>query len=271
MPNDVKVITYDELVAAVNAVKRSRTRGAAWFWDHGVHIFPTKNKKPAVPRHTSQFAYRSTRDEAARMREYGVPGDGLTIVDTDDDADEAWIVAQPDLDTPFMVRTRRGWHRYFRTRGPLPSYIHRDGHTIENRNRGLYVVGPGSVLPDGFVYRASDWSWRWEDIPYFPDGFVFDDRPIDQRGSIDGAPYEFPDVVRAGERHDQLFRLLRSCKGKDWDRKTTREIVRLANERRCDPPLVEDDVFERWFDRQWNKPDRAFTPALVPLAGLRGV
>lgn len=260
-----------------------RVNAALWFFDLGVHVFPTHNKKPAVTEGTSQFDYRCSRAKAAGFKEYGVPGgvregydDGLTIVDTDDDADEAWVAAQPALDTPFMVRTRRGWHRVLRTCGPLPSYIRRDGHTIENRNRGLYVVGASSVLPNGFVYRASAWSWRWEDIPYFPDGFVFDDGSCgrispERTAGTPGEEYEFPEAVYTNFRHHELFRLLRSCKGKGWERDETRQLVTLANENRCHPPLVEDRTFERWFTRGWNKPDRPFEVPAASLEGLDGV
>ena len=260
---------------------------AVWFHELGVHIFPTVNKVPAVRKGTSQFDYRCPREQAVRFREYGVPGgvregydDGLTIVDTDEEGDEAWVlrqIAQGNIpDTPFKVRTRRGWHRYLRTRGPLGSYIHRDGHTIENRNRGLYVVGPGSVLPTGVVYRASVWSWRWEDIPFFPDGFLFNDgscgRISPERTA--GAPcegYEFPEAVYKNFRHRELFRLLRSFKGSGSDYNVTREIVLLANENRCHPPLVVNAEFEKWFNRAWNNPDRPFAhrdPLAVDLEAL---
>jgi hypothetical protein len=64
--------------------------------------------------------------------------------------------------------------------------------------------------------------------------------------------------VSAGRRHDELFRLLRSWKGSGLDINETREVVHLANEARCLPPLAEDATFEKWFLRQWNKPDRPF-------------
>jgi hypothetical protein len=122
------------------------------------------------------------------------------------------------------------------------------------------------------IYTADAWSWNVDDVPFFPvNDFQWDDRPPGERGSRDGEPFELPEVVYAGERHDQLFRFLRSCKGHGFDRETTRELVTMTNEKRCRPPLTEDETFERWFARQWNKPDRAFTPADAPLSGLTGV
>lgn len=248
---------------------------ALWFHDHGARLFPTVNKVPAVPKGTSQFDYGCSRAEAARFREYGVTLGLFAVADSDSRKAEVWNAAHLP-DTPFKVTTGpyhdgspgRGRHRWYRLIGDAPHFIHRDGHTIEFRHRGQYVVGPGSIRPDGVIYTADDWSWNIRDVPFFPADFAFDDRPLSERGSADSEPFEFPVVVRAGERHDQLFRLLRSCKGKGWDRETTREIVTLANQRRCDPPLEEDHAFERWFTRQWNKPDRAFTPAAEQLRGL---
>jgi hypothetical protein len=236
---------------------------AEWFWLHGLHVFPTIHKVPDIPRGTSWKDYRCSREQAARFREYGVPLGLLAVIDSDRPDVEAWAAAHAP-DTPLRVRTARGWHRGYRLSGDAPHFIHRDGLTIEFRHRGQYVVGPGSVRPDGVIYEADAWSWDIRDVPFFPADFVFDDRPLSERGSADGEPFELPEVVRAGERHDQLFRFLRSCKGSGFDRDETRELVTMVNHKRCDPPLEEDATFERWFTRQWNKPDRPFTPTRAP-------
>lgn len=246
---------------------------ALWFFDHGVPIFPVRDKEPAVAKGTSWKDYQCSREQAARFKNYGVPlSDSLGVLDTDRREAELWVLQQIAdrmlVETPFVVTTGRGKHRYYRLAGPLPKFIHRDGHTIEFRNVGQYVVGPGSRHPSGVLYAASAWSWRWDDIPHFPADFWFDDRPPEARGGSIDNEYQFPEVVRAGERHDQLFRLLRSCKGIGIDRDGTREIVSMANQNRCDPPLPEDQAFEQWFARGWNKPDRPLRPAAVPLAGL---
>jgi Bifunctional DNA primase/polymerase, N-terminal/Primase C terminal 1 (PriCT-1) len=249
---------------------------ALWFFDHGVGVFPVIGKEPAC---SSWDDYVCSRAHAARLFNYGVPLGRLGVADTDNADVETWAALHLPP-TSFKVRTARGWHRYYRIGGPLPKFIHRDGHTIEFRNVGQYVIGPGSVHPGdrkasilpGIIYTADAWSWRWEDLPFFPTDFLFDDRPsTTSTGAVYVDGFEFPDVVSAGERHDQLFRLLRSFKGLGMDQRTTREAVSLANQRRCQPPLDEDDTFERWFNRGWKNPDRPIAERLDPLQGVRGL
>lgn len=240
-----------------------------WFYDHGIHVFPTHNKIPAIPKGTSWIDYRCTRAQASHFREYGEPLGALAVVDADRAETKDWV--RSHLDTPFTVTTGpyhdgtsgRGQHLYFRTNGKLPPSIRRDGLSIENRNHGAYVVGPGSLRPDGVLYTASDWSWKWDDIPYFPADFVFDDGTCGNFSGV-GEAYEFPERVGHGDLHRELFRLLRSGKGLGWDKETTHSVVLMANAQRCFPPLVVDETFDRWFDRGWHNRDRPFTPVARP-------
>jgi len=230
---------------------------AVWFYDLGLHVFPTVNKVPAVPKGTSQFDYRCSRAEAAGFREYSVPLGLWAVGDSDTREAEVWNAANLP-DTPLKVTTGRGRHRYYRLVGDAPHFIHRDGHTIEFRHRGQYVVGPGSRRPDGVVYTADAWSWNIADVPFFPvRDFCFDDRPLSARGSAPGAPYEIPEgVITAGQRHHELFRFVRHCKSFFDDKRQARDYVTWFNRERCRPPLAEDDTFERWFERAWKQPDR---------------
>jgi hypothetical protein len=173
--------------------------------------------------------------------------------------------------TPFRVTTGRGTHHYYRsTRGALPRFIYPAVPTeadplavlkIEIKSDGQYVVGPGSIHPSGSVYAASEWSWAWRDLPLLPDAVL----DLDERVSApqDGDPYEFPAEVREPGRHDELFKLLRAHKARGDDRAATREVVSLANQNRCKPPIREDAVFDAWFARAWTLRDR-------PLIDIEG-
>lgn len=237
---------------------------AAWFWNLGVHVFPTHNKVPSVPKGTSWKDYRCQPGAAARFREYGVPLGLFAVADSDTAATEAWSAAHLPA-TPFIVTTGpyhdgspgRGRHRYYRLGFDAPKFIHRSGHTIEFKHAGQYVVGPGSRRPDGVVYTATQWSWRIEDVPVFPADFRFDDGSCGISTSTPGMPYEIPeDAVYAGQRHYELFRFLRHAKSFADGKAQARELVSRFNQQRCRPPLPEDRAFENWFDRAWTQRDR---------------
>lgn len=244
---------------------------AVWLLDNGVQPFPLKHrgKEPATGCKWQQ--YSCDRATAERLQNYGVR---LTlwfgVVDSDTPESEAWVAAHLPA-TPFMVRTGRGWHRYYRLNVQPPRFIHRAGLTIEFRSDGQYVVGPGSIHPSGHVYTANDWSWDIRDVPFFPKDFLFDDRAPEQGGPRavgrgDDDDYEFPSEVSSGERHHELFKLLRSFKGRSLNlvndadkaeaKATARYAVSQANQHFCKPPLKEDHTFETWFRRGWDNPDR---------------
>ena len=218
----------------------STATATRWFLEHSIGVFPiiSGGKTPACKSWTD---YRATEKEAATWKNYGVILGVLAVVDTDTPEDEAWA-QQYLLDTPFMVHTTRGLHRYYRQLAPSPKYIHRDGLTIEHRNVGQYVVGPGSTHPSGLIYRAADWSWKWSDIPYFPEFFCYDDRPPGERGSEDGMPYRLPPRICAGERHDKMFALLRSLLARGVPFDPALEACYAVDQTHCFPPLGKDTL-----------------------------
>ena len=243
------------------AIAEAALTSALWFFDHGAHVFPVDGKAPAVPKNTSWYDYRCSRDEAARLRGYAVPlgrchAGWLTVVDTDEATDEAWVAAHLPT-TPFTVRTRQGWHRYYRATAALPSYIHRDGHTIENRNQGLYVVGPGTRHPSGVTYTAAAWSWRWEDLPFFPADFCFDDRPLSARGSSAGQPLVLPEAVFVQERHATLHKIMRSLAARGVPLDGALAACRIENRAKCRPPLGVNENLDRFLKRAYAQKDRA--------------
>jgi hypothetical protein len=241
---------------------------ATWFQSIGIKVFPVSGKVPAVPRSTS---WQDWRGDVTHLRSYGVAlTDWLGVLDTDNPEAERWVQQQIASGlipkTPFVVTTARGLHRYYRISGATPKFIHRDGHTLEFRSFGQYVVGPGSRHPSGVIYTAAAWSWRCDDIPFFPAHFLFDDRAPDV-GEPFSDGYRFPDQAHAGERHDALFRLLRCCKGLQFTEQQTWEMVVGMNETRCKPPLdTTSRDFEAWFKRGWNLRDRPL-PGRGPFHG----
>lgn len=243
---------------------------AQWFVDQGVGVFPIKegSKEPACK---SWDDFVCTREQAGRLKNYGVRlSTTLGVIDTDEPEAEGWVVTHIPW-TPFRVQTARGTHRYYRLLRNTPKFIHRDGFTIEFRNVGQYVVGPGSVNATGVIYTPTKWSWDMSDVPIFPE-FVFDDRPgaTPEGGHVPagGLAFEFPETVFAGERHDALYKLLRSWKALGNDKESGFELIKLANANRCRPPLSEGADLRRWFNRGWDTPDRPIERILPALKAV---
>jgi hypothetical protein len=101
------------------------------------------------------------------------------------------------------------------------------------------------------------WSWDWNDLPVFPADFMFDDRVGQVGVGAAFEAYEPPDRICNGERHHELFRLIRHLKALGNDRATVRYAVGRYNKERCDEPLTEDGHFESWFGRAWSLTDRS--------------
>lgn len=242
---------------------------AGWFHDLGVPVFPIASgtKEPAT-NGASWKGYRSTRAQATSWRAYGVPlgsASGLTVVDTDFAADETWVAAQL-LDTPFKVRTGpyhdgspgNGRQRYYRTNGPLPSTIHRDGLSIENRNEGLYVLGPGSVHPSGVIYTADDWSWDIRDVPFFPSDFVFNDGSCPQQVSVGGTggPLVLPASILK-QRHEAIHKIMRCLVAHGVPLDGAMKVCRIENKTKCSPPLTDKELNDAFLRRAYHQKDRA--------------
>lgn len=248
-----------------------------FFLANGVNVFPIRpgTKQPDVPKGTSWKAWPGPRPTGS----YGVELDALMVVDGDSSPSTAWIRANCAA-TPFRVLTGphhdpkdkgRGVHFYYRApEHPTPAFIHRDGLVIEARRAGQYVVGPGSIHPSGCTYKASDWSWSWNDLPVFPGDFEFDDGT--RRTTLAGQPYEVPECVMAGERTAELFKFVRSFKARGASEEMARFAVEQFNRDRCEPPKPAQWLW-RWFDRAWHQADRPdFAQlAIVAEAEPRGV
>lgn len=100
---------------------------------------------------------------------YGIAtGDGLFVLDSDNQAGQEELDRR-GLCTGMMVATRHGYHHYVLTDVEIRNGTKLFGTValVDVRGDGGYVVGPGSVHPDGGVYmlladgeptRAPDWA-----------------------------------------------------------------------------------------------------------------
>lgn len=109
------------------------------------------------------------RMQVAGSRTYGIRLDGLLVVDLDTDNEATRrYVDEAFPSTPFIVKTGRGEHRYYRHKGPTPKAIRTDDIAIDFKaGSSAFVVGPGSVRPDGKTYRATRDDINVEELPLF--------------------------------------------------------------------------------------------------------
>ncbi len=102
---------------------------------------------------------------------------GIAVVDTDSPASEDW--AKTHLpDTPWIVKTAKGRHRYYRHPGGLvrnrAGVLTADGRfKLDIRADGGYALGRGSIHPSGCRYLAEgDWSAPLNEVPVFDESWL---------------------------------------------------------------------------------------------------
>jgi hypothetical protein len=85
---------------------------------------------------------------------YGIRLDGLAVVDCD--TDDAVLVKEIEARfgaSPVHIRTPRGRHLYYRAKKVQVPNLRREGLPVDlKRGAASYVMGPGSVRPDGGTY-----------------------------------------------------------------------------------------------------------------------
>lgn len=174
-------------------------------------LIPLKEKEPSV-----RFADRSRlpveivlkRMEKERSQTYGVRLDGLVVIDIDDDASGESLLAE--MQNRFgpcgvIVRTSRGYHLYYLHRGwPLPD-LRSEGLNVDVKSGpNQYVVGPGSVRPDGAVYDPIKGQLSWDDLTEIH-GLSAPKEPATQRHRTGSSvKRSFDGLVPVGGRNNHL-------------------------------------------------------------------
>lgn len=98
---------------------------------------------------------------------YGLLLDGLAVVDcdSDDEATRAYVAHQFPP-SPLTVQTARGRHLYYRAKGSPGLTPRADGVAIDIKHgRNQFVVGPGSIRPDGTEYGCDQGGLSLAQLP----------------------------------------------------------------------------------------------------------
>lgn len=154
---------------------------AAFFlWQLGLSVIPVPRpgqhgdgKRPVI----AWKPYQQRRPTELELRRWfaGPPQNlavitgkvsGVVVVDVDSREAVPWV-REHLRPTPWIVKTARGWHCYYRHPGvTIGNRAHLAGMKLDVRGDGGYVIGPGSVHQSGHVYRRTgDWSVPLAKLP----------------------------------------------------------------------------------------------------------
>lgn len=262
-------------------------------------------KKPRLPVDWRVVATRNPEIIDQWFRDYPrtnygcVMGEGVVVVDCDSqEAMEIFLIAWQDeeqywLET-FHVNTAQGAHFYFL--GDSATY--KPTQKVDLKGRGGYVVGPGSRSWNGSYYEPQlpQDQLSMVDLPPWLGKAATNRAETDDEGSVL--------VIRDGDRNNGLTKVAGHFRRMGLDAATTRELLRVVNDRVCETPLdavelettlfsslgkwaagtlVDDEIaasvlfkddlageqfFRMWNDRELDPPPRWLYKDLIPEQGL---
>lgn len=163
---------------------------------YGFSVIPLVNgtKRPAIAWTEYQHRRPTGRELVTwfgdgRRAAYAIVAgafSGFVVIDVDGEAGERWATTHLPP-TPMRVRTRRGEHWYYRHPGsPVRNKAHirtADGQLpLDVRGDGGFVVGPGSLHPEGHRYVAPDpWPSSLDAVPVFDTTWIATPEPKPSR------------------------------------------------------------------------------------------
>lgn len=98
---------------------------------------------------------------------YGVRLDGLAVIDCDTNDPEVVNAMEARFGaSPVHVRTPRGMHLYYRASGNHFPNLRGEGYQVDvKRGSTSYVMGPGSIRPDGGEYVPAKGTLGRDELP----------------------------------------------------------------------------------------------------------
>jgi replicative DNA helicase len=222
--------------AAVDAFAEAQ----AWARRHAQRVFPTKGKIPLTER-----GHHDATSDIAELEamwppgcsSYGVALGELVILDCDD-GERALAAVEAEfgvLPKTWRCDAPKGPHLYFRAPRKLGRRVRfRPG--VDLLGDG-FVVGPGSVRPDGGTYR---WSVSPDDcsLADLPAAFLKALEPEGPRKAADTTGEKFAN----GTRNQSLASLAGTMRRRGMTEAAIRAALHEENAARCVPPLEVDEV-----------------------------
>lgn len=190
----------------------------------------------------------------------GKPSSGLVVIDIDNghggngsDSLRDWEKQNHNLpDTCTALTGSGGVHLYYRD---TEEYRNKAGilDSVDVRGDGGYIVAPPSVHPNGSIYE-------WE-VDHSPDDMKVTMADATVRKFLNPRKKEpkqesmpVDEVYPEGKRVDSLVRMIGAMKGWGISDAAIKSAVQIENIRRCDPPLIVEELEKEVFPaikRDW--------------------
>jgi hypothetical protein len=175
------------------------------------------------------------------------PDSGVFILDIDGEEAEAAIKGK-EIPAGPQVKTAHGRHIYFRYPASLviPPKVGLK-EKMDIRGRGAYALLPPSLHPDGVFY---EWGKGTEELeipeaPFWLLEWIAEASPRrKEEAQTKGKQRRVPsgDTIAEGERNHVLTQTAGRLRWAGLDEGAIEKELRVINQRRCNPPLPEQEV-----------------------------
>lgn len=232
---------------------------ALTYADMGLAVFPLrpKDKRPATENgckaattNKQQIADWWDRHPECNIGiATGGSSGGLVVIDLDVDENKGingyevlkeWQQKNGDLPESWQSITGRGgYHLFYRDSAVNQNRVGLyEG--VDIRGEGGYIVAPPSIHPNGHRYE-------WEQEPGEYELAQADNRVVNfLAGPVteewEKQPFKAPKTIPEGERTSTMVRLIGSLKAKGLDDEAIQAAVRAENEKKCVPPLTDQEL-----------------------------
>jgi hypothetical protein len=207
----------------------------------GFHVFPVKarGKIPLTPNgsHDATTVETTIREWWAKWPDanIGMTLGGLVVVDIDPrNGGDAQALPHPLPDTCFAKTGGGGWHYLYRTTEGVRYNAHPAQGIDVKSGAGAYIVVEPSIHESGQSYCWLDESEPWAMKPAFAPWWLAQHKQ---------APAQAPTgaYIPSGRRNEALAGMAGAMRRKGMSAEAI-EAALLAENRRCSPPLDEDEV-----------------------------
>ena len=237
---------------------------ALYYADVGLAVFPlrARDKRPAT-----ENGCKAATTNKQQISDWwdkhpgsnigiatGSVSGGVLVIDLDVDENKGvngyevmkeWQQENGELPESWQsVTGRGGYHLFYRDTAVRQNHVGLyDG--VDIRGEGGYIVAPPSIHPNGRKYEWEQEPGAYE-LAQVNDRIVkFLNGPVLEEG--EKRSFKMSDIIPEGERVSTMVRLIGSLKAKGLDNDAIRAAVRAENEKKCIPPLTDQELEKEVF------------------------